>query len=118
MAAVKDVSTVEARQSKAELPPPPKVSGRRFWIDILGFVFLIALAVVVWWFLPDKPHYAVLYSVDMNRVFVEPRPSDCDFSRAPIGDKGCHYEKVVTTEKGDTGKTTGVYVSWNKVKEP
>lgn len=100
----------------AMLPPPPKADGRRFWRDIIGFISLVVLAVVIWWLSPDKPHYAIFYSVDMDRVFVQPRPSDCDFMHAPLGDKGCHYEKVVTTEKG-YNRTTAVYVSWSKVKD-
>ena len=30
-----------------------------------------------------------------GNVYIAPRPTDCDFLRAPIGTKGCRYEREV-----------------------
>jgi hypothetical protein len=94
----------------------------------------------VWY---SKTVYALRYSTDGSRVLKEPRPVDCDFLGAPIGDKGCHYTPEVSTQtyivrdngygrmfwSDDDGKTwnendkglvtagTGVYVSWKKITE-
>jgi len=34
--------------------------------------------------------------VDSDKVMIEKRPHDCDFLAAPIGEKYCHYERVVS----------------------
>jgi hypothetical protein len=39
--------------------------------------------------------YGLQYSVPTEAVEWKPKPSDCDFLHAPIGGKGCHYEKTV-----------------------
>ena len=75
---------------------------------------------------------------------LQDEPTFCDFLRSPIGHKGCHYEKVITTAKweksttgdpivsNDDGKTwrsmepppntkiptTFVFVDWNKIEDP
>ena len=52
----------------------------------------------VWDFVWDsRLRYALQYATDMSDVTVEKRPEDCDFLYAPIGKKGCAYEKVVST---------------------
>src|SRR5438309_292217 len=45
--------------------------------------------------------YAALYRVNVSRVNVEKQPADCEWGHAPIGDKGCHYEKQVATTRND-----------------
>ena len=73
-----------------------------------------------------------------EQVKVNPRPHNCEWWTAPLGDKNCHYDPVVrsvrtsVTEKGDplvsydegktsqlntSNETPGVYVSWEKVEE-
>lgn len=32
------------------------------------------------------------------------KPRDCDFLKAPLGSKGCHYEKVKNSSTGITAK--------------
>jgi hypothetical protein len=90
-------------------------------IDTIGCLILLILAAVVggfvWWVAPDKYAYAFEYDVSSDYVFVEKRPKDCDWEHAPIGDKGCHYKKVVTPQKNEKGKVTSVYVSWERIEE-
>jgi hypothetical protein len=61
---------------------------------------LFALAVIIWFILPDSwtdpIWYSVEYSVNSAQVHWNPKPTDCDFIHAPLGDKGCHYKKTVT----------------------
>jgi hypothetical protein len=73
-----------------------------------------------------------------EQVIVNPRPHNCEWSTAPLGDKHCHYDPSVhsvrtsVTDKGDPlvsydeGKTShvnafnetpGVYVSWERIEE-
>jgi hypothetical protein len=50
--------------------------------------------------------YSISYHVPYSNVTIEPEPQDCEFLRAPIGGKGCHYRRVVQKTDGQ------VYVSW------
>lgn len=52
--------------------------------------------------------YAVWYSVNGNQVeqLEDKPPSDCDFFHAPIGFKGCKYEKSVTVQSIITSRDT------------
>ncbi len=86
--------------------------------------------------------YALRYSTDLSQVKILPKPADCDFLHAPIGFKGCHYEKSMqvtrcktdaqsgntvvsyddgktwaTAEAGEKPGPTQVYVGWDRVTD-
>jgi hypothetical protein len=62
--------------------------------------------VLLWIFLPESwinpLWYGLKYSVDgfnlanLAGVHTSDKPSDCDWTFAPLGRKGCHYDRVVT----------------------
>jgi hypothetical protein len=58
-----------------------------------------------------KNYYAKRYHVKMERVYVQPEPHDCEWSKSPLGNKYCHYDKTVEHSEN------GVVVSWSKVDE-
>ena len=60
--------------------------------------------------------YAAVYSTDADHVHVDAKPHDCDFSKAPLGDKECHFEKQVVTQRDSKTGKVSVYVYWNKVE--
>jgi hypothetical protein len=92
---------------------------------IIGLAATVAVfgvpAAIIWMLLPDSVtqpvRYAAEYSVDQSHVFIEKKPTDCDWGHAPIGSKDCHYDKVVAPSKGSNGRVTDVYLGWNKVQE-
>lgn len=87
--------------------------GRLVWgVAIVGG--LIALG---YWLTPEKDRLAHQYDVSEANVFIEPMPHGCDYDDAPLGNKHCHFEKSVFTEKDSNGKVTAVYVHWEKVQE-
>jgi hypothetical protein len=51
-----------------------------------------------------------------NNVYLTLKPHDCDWTFAPLGNKGCYYKKVVTTDDG-ARLNRHVYVSWEKVDD-
>jgi hypothetical protein len=59
-----------------------------FW----GFVF-VAMAACFYWLGPSV--YSIKYAVSAEKIYVDPKPTDCDFWHAPLGRKGCHYQRVV-----------------------
>jgi hypothetical protein len=82
-----------------------------FWglvvIGIVGYVL---------WFGPTVAWYSVEYWVSPDKVYVDSKPTDCDFWRAPMGTKGCHYEEVVFAHKAmdNSKKYSWVGVQWAK----
>ena len=40
--------------------------------------------------------YAAEYQISTGKIHVDAKPQDCNFMHAPLGNKDCHYESVVT----------------------
>jgi len=111
------------------------------WLVIAGFDYLSYARWV------NKFRYSAWYNVNASQVqqSEDKPPSDCDFLKAPIGRKGCHYDKRVTYERVITSRDTStnrpivsydegktwtwndgdypvspsktVYVGWQKIEE-
>ena len=66
-----------------------------FWIAVIGGG--------LWWFSDygETLRYVYTYHVDPAKVRVNPKPHDCDYYRAPLGYKGCHYEETVAAYNAD-----------------
>jgi hypothetical protein len=62
----------------------------RGWI--WGSVF-VAIAAWFYWFGPSV--YSIKYAVSADKIYLDPKPPDCDFWHAPVGNKGCHHQSVV-----------------------
>ncbi len=68
---------------------------------------LIGLGLCAWVFMPpswtNAIWYGVQYKVSFNEVYTSNKPSDCDWTYAPLGKKGCYYKAVVSAfnEAGD-----------------
>jgi hypothetical protein len=77
------------------------------WIVYLIFLGLIFGGMRLW---DSSLRYAFQYGVNLSDVNKDPKPHDCDWLKAPIGDKECHCEVDVTKTKVSTGTdpTTGI----------
>jgi hypothetical protein len=62
---------------------------------LVRWALFSGLAALVWWWWGDTLWYAVEYWVVPTEVNITHRPTDCDFWRAPIGEKPWHYEREV-----------------------
>jgi hypothetical protein len=83
-----------------------------------GLIFLLfelGLLAFFWYWLYPASWYASWYDTDADHVIVRPKPRDCDFSKAPLGDKECHYEKHVEIQRDPKTGKVNVYVYWEKV---
>jgi hypothetical protein len=91
--------------------------GKVAWavLKALACVAVFALVVEIVQVGPTRLYYAMENGVDPDRVTTIPKPHDCDFSKAPIGDKECHYEVVVTKSQDKQGDY--VIVDWRRVNE-
>jgi hypothetical protein len=86
------------------------------WFLAVAFLFLLSLPLAFswYWFFPAS-WYAVMNGTDSDHVVVQPEPHDCDFSKAPLGDKECHYEKKIETQTDSKTGKVSVSVYWNRV---
>ena len=93
-----------------------------FTVICFAFFVSVVLPLVIeeslMWLAPEsKFGYAVKYGLPDSKVSIEPKPHDCEWGKAPIGSKYCHFEKIVLTAKNERGKVTAVYVNWEKVQD-
>ena len=83
------------------------------WLfNLLWFVPLALL----WAWLSPVSWYEFWYDTDTEHVHMQAEPHDCDFLKAPLGYKECHYQRQVETEKDPKTGKTNVYIYWNKVE--
>jgi len=69
---------------------------------------------------PSQYRLALKYNLTMEQVVMDPKPVECDFSTAPLGDKHCHFEQslnVVRECLTPDCRVKTVYVSWHKVRD-
>jgi len=86
---------------------------------VLWLIVTIIRANMTWFFPQSQWAYAVEYDTESQYVILEPRPHDCEFFKAPIGSKYCHFNKTVTTSNGDrsTNYKRLVMVQWDKASD-
>ena len=75
--------------------------GSLFWIGVCPLVAVFGDDV---WY--SKIAYELYYSVDSSKLSIDKKPHDCDFWKAPIGQKECHYKRVVSTVEVGISTTT------------
>jgi hypothetical protein len=73
-------------------------------LSALVGVWLITSAENLW---HAEWRYAQTYGVSSDKVQIAKEPHDCDFIAAPLGAKYCHYDRVVSTMRWGTSKSTG-----------
>lgn len=88
------------------------------WWDSLGCLVWASLAIwgvvsfcdAIW---HSTFRYAIQYNVPSASVTVLKKPHDCDFLHAPIGEKNCFYEPVVSTVRTSVSTTGSAIVSFD-----
>lgn len=89
------------------------------WSTLQGIGIIIVLGVIFWW-IDDAWHakwrYAWTYGVSSDKVQIEDRPHDCAFLAAPLGEKYCHYERIVSTVRWATSTQGLPIVSYDEGK--
>jgi hypothetical protein len=53
----------------------------------------VAIFACIYWVEPSA--YSIKYAVSADKIYLDPKPKDCDFWRPPVGTKRCHYKTVV-----------------------
>jgi hypothetical protein len=98
------VSRVETAVGRVETAVG-KQSSSAAWVLWAAFgVFLWSLPGEIW---HSKWRYALAYNVDFSKVLIDNAPHDCAFLAAPLGEKYCHYERIVSTIRWGTSTSNG-----------
>ena len=66
--------------------------------------------------LPERAWYAFKYGVPQDKVTINDAPLDCNWLYSPLGNKGCHYEKRVSTLRWSMSITNEPIVSYDEGK--
>ncbi len=53
----------------------------------------LAMAACFYWVWPGV--HSIKYAVSADKIYVDLKPTDCDFWHHPVGTKGCRYQRVV-----------------------
>lgn len=99
----------------------------RVLLYIFGFFFLIFLRFLfAGWVVKTNFNCAAFFydmAYDSDRVMIEPKPHDREWDAAPLGNKFCHYEKVLkvgetpNVKPGDFSHGPPIWVGWRKVQD-
>lgn len=73
----------------------------------INYSLPLVLSVLPLVFPESRWAYGLKYGTDSGRVDVAPKPENCDWDYAPLGRKGCHYEKEVTVARYSRDAKTG-----------
>jgi hypothetical protein len=113
--------------------PKPSITPITFgdvWKTTKSLLIVFAIIAIAVGVLDVKSRYAVWYNVARENVTIDQKPHDCDWSTAPLGNKNCHYDKVMTFVRTgidrahrpvisfDEGKTWGVDCQKDGIKKP
>lgn len=99
------------------------VKHRKQFTDVGLLICIFWFGSMMWDYFSYAPwvnrfRYSVWYSVDDSQLkqSQDKIPSDCDFLKAPIGRKGCHYKKRVEVQESPdwNGNKRTVFVYWSK----
>jgi hypothetical protein len=91
------------------------------WLCFVAFVFWVVPSL---WYgsWTNALWYGLQYGVAPASVHTSDKPSDCDWSRSPLGNKGCYYKAVVSAfnAAGDLVRGDGApkYGKDNKTGKP
>ena len=89
-----------------------KANRPEFWRSSIGYLCM-ALVGVGLWSLPgdlwqSKLRYETEYGVSADHIHIDAIPHDCAFLAAPLGEKYCHHDRVVSTIRKSTFQGTQI----------
>ena len=111
--AVQSVEQAVGRVESAVKEVKDKWSTPQLILMILAGLFFWALPQDIW---HAKWRYALANGISSDKVTIAPRPHDCAFLAAPLGEKYCHYERDVMTVRWSTSTEGKPIVSWDEGK--
>jgi hypothetical protein len=80
---------------------------------IVGFVVVAWLAARFVMPYDWKIKYAILHGTGFDDIYIATRPTSCDWTRAPMGNKGCRYDVRVSVVRWARSTVGGSIVSYD-----
>ena len=85
-----------------------------------GCLIIVVVVILVSIYGPDlcysKLRYSLMYSLDDKQIWIQDKPHDCDFLRAPLGRKECHFNRTVMITRTAKSAKGDPIVSWDDGK--
>jgi hypothetical protein len=107
------IERVESAVGRVETAVKDKLSSIQLLLYAAIGIWLVSLPGRAW---HSKWRYAVEYSLSTEKIQVDTAPHDCGFLTAPIGEKYCHYERVVSTVRWATSTQGLPIISFDEGK--
>jgi len=84
------------------------------WVGIILIgTWLWSLPGQIWY---SKGRYAWAYVIPESDVYIQEKPHDCAFLAAPLGEKYCHYERIVLMTRWATSTAGNPIASYDDGK--
>jgi hypothetical protein len=91
-------------------------SGWTLWF-LFCFLFLGPIIGGIWdSVVYSRARYYFQYNAELSNIIIHPKPYDCWFWSAPLGRKGCRYERAVTSVRVRPDLFGGQSVSYDEGK--
>jgi hypothetical protein len=104
---------VEDAVGRVETAVKEKWSTVQWIVLILVGTFLWSLPGRIW---HSRWRYKEFYNIDDSKIHVDAVPHDCAFFSAPLGDKYCHYERVVQITRWSSNQYGYPFISYDDGK--
>ena len=108
-----DESTLNDLKRTVESQPRTAHRAMQFVIAVLLWLVIRGWAENMW---NSRAVLALRYTVSTDQITTDEEPHDCDFLRAPLGDKGCSYAREITVIKTGTNAAGEHFVTYDNGK--
>lgn len=110
-----DLEDVHSKLSDTETAIKANTSAR-WWIFGLVVCFFVSPLTIAWRLVVYPFHtkmaYSILYGASLDNIVIDKHPTDCAFLTAPMGEKWCHYDRKVFSQRVSFNVWGGEHVSW------
>lgn len=104
------IANVESAVERVEEAIKDKSSSVQWLLSVAFVMWLVSLAGSIW---HAKWRYELQYGLSSDKVNVATTPHDCGFLTAPIGEKYCHYDRVISTVRWATSTKNEPIISYD-----
>lgn len=90
-----------------------KWSSIQYGVAGLIVFWVLSLPGNIWY---SQWRYETFYDLSSDKVVVATEPHDCNFLAAPLGEKYCHYDRIVSTVRWATSVAGNPIASYDEGK--
>jgi hypothetical protein len=112
--AVEDAAErIEVAVLRVENAVTSKWTSAQWFLAFLILLWLYSVPGSLWY---SKWRYSTVYNLADADISIQDKPHDCAFFASPLGEKYCHYERVISITKWATSVAGNPIVSYDDGK--